>query len=163
MHVEDIDEVGLKLLQAVPQRQLERTLVIATEVDVLALAVLVLRVGCGELGSNDHVVPVASLLHPLADPGFGLFILVIVGRIDEIAAGVEVGVHELEGLFLAHAAHESGPGVANAHCAQLQGGDTDTGGRGEDPESSQLRLRPHLSVTTAFTRMCNGMTLTNSP
>ena len=79
MYIEDVDEVGLELLQAVAERHLEGAFVVAAVVHTDALAVTVLSVWGCVLGSNDHEVPVLLLLHPFANPGFGLFVLVVVG------------------------------------------------------------------------------------
>ena len=44
------------------------------------------------LCSNDHQISILSRRHPLADPFLGLLVLVVVGGVDEVAAGVVVGV-----------------------------------------------------------------------
>ena len=68
---------------------------VAGVVDRLTLTHFITPVRSCELGSEDDEVAVSSLLHPLADPFFGLLVLVIVGGVDEVAAGVVVGVQQL--------------------------------------------------------------------
>jgi len=67
-------------------------LVVAGEVDRLALAVLVRVVRGGELGSQDDEVAVLLLLHPLADPALGLLVLIVVGRVNHVTASFVEGV-----------------------------------------------------------------------
>lgn len=50
----------------------------------------------GVFGGNDHLVAVSFLLHPFANPLFGLFALVCVCSIDEVTAEIEEGVENLE-------------------------------------------------------------------
>lgn len=105
-----------------------------------ALAVLVDRVRGRELGGQDDLVTDPTLLHPLAQPALRLLVLVVVGRVDHVAAGVVEGVQELEGLLLAHRAHEAGPGIADGHGAELERRGAHAGGGGEDAVAPKLRL-----------------------
>lgn len=87
---------------------------------------------CTYLGSNNQLVTVAAELHPLANKLFGGLLLVVVGGVDEVAAGFVVGVKELEALLLVHGTHAEGfPAVTDAHSTELDGGDLDTGLGGE--------------------------------
>ena len=109
--VEDVDVVGLQLLEAVAEGEVQGFGVVADGVGVDEVVVaLVVGVAAGVLGCYDHLVaePRAGC-HPLPDPHLGLLVLVIVGRVDEIASlGVEV-VEEFEDIFLAHGTHERTP------------------------------------------------------
>lgn len=53
------------------------------------------RVFCGD----DHLVPAARLVKPLADPFLALATVVRISSVDEIAAQVVECVEELEGAF----------------------------------------------------------------
>ena len=66
-------------------------------------------VRCGVLGCENYVVTILTLLHPFANPRLGLLVLVVVGRVDEIAAGIIVSIEELEAVVFRHAAHEALP------------------------------------------------------
>ena len=88
---------------------------VARVVHSLVLPELVIGIAGRELrGKNQHI-PILALFHPLAKPFLRLLILVVVGRINEVAAGVVVCVEELKGLFLVHGAHETLPGFAKGH------------------------------------------------
>jgi hypothetical protein len=99
--VQDVDPVGLELLQRVAQRDVEGASVVAGSVEGSeTLAFLVADVVGGELGGDDHLIstgkrdksakntqtnnaeshePVTTLFHPLADPQLRLVVLVVVG------------------------------------------------------------------------------------
>jgi hypothetical protein len=85
----------LQLLQRVADGHVHRPLMVAGVVDRLTLAHLITPVRSCELGSEDDEVAVSSLLHPLADPFLGLLVLVVVGGVDEVAAGVVICVQQL--------------------------------------------------------------------
>lgn len=106
VHVQQVDVVGLELLEAGLDRRVQALGAVAVEVDddflVAEAGVEVGRV----LGGDDHLVADAAFLHPLADPLLRLLILVVVGRVDEVAALLVVEVQDALGCFL----------VASAHC-----------------------------------------------
>jgi hypothetical protein len=52
---------------------------------VLAMASSVVG---GELGCNDHLITVVSLLHPFAEPLLRFLKLIVVCRVDEVPCGV---------------------------------------------------------------------------
>ena len=81
MNVEDIDPVRLELDQAVPQRHVQGTFVISGVVDGLASSILRNSVACGKLGGDDHEITILLLLHPFAEPGLGLTILVVLAQV----------------------------------------------------------------------------------
>lgn len=137
VQIQNVNVVRLEFGQAVPQTDMKRALVVAGVVDRLALTVLLHLVAGGELGGNDHEVTVLLLLHPLSNPLFRLLILVVVGSVDEVAAGSLKGVEQLEAVFLAHAAHEIVPGISNAHGAQLEGRHSHTGSGRQDSVAAQ--------------------------
>lgn len=68
----------------------------------------------GVLGGNDHLGAAACLLHPLPDPLLALPALVDVGRVDEVATEVVIGVEELKALLLGAFTHHPPPGGAQA-------------------------------------------------
>lgn len=76
--VEQVNIVGLKLLERSLKRQMERLRRVAREVGCHARPGLGIRVQRRELCGNDHLSTAAALLHPLTDPGLGLFVLVVV-------------------------------------------------------------------------------------
>lgn len=77
------------------------------KIHALAFANLPAAIVCCELRRNNHKVAVMAFLHPLPNPSFRLFVLVVAGCIDEIAAGVDEGVQQLERLLLIHSAHRA--------------------------------------------------------
>lgn len=98
MDIEDVDPVGLQFLEGVPEGDVQRALVVAAGVDgseTLAFPVAYVVLKCvseelqlvletriltrSELSSNNHFITVTSLLHPLANPGLRLIILIVVG------------------------------------------------------------------------------------
>ena len=76
--VEQVNVVGLELLQGSFKRHMERLCRVTREVGCHARPGLRVRVQRRELGGYDHLSTAAALLHPLADPGLGLFVLVVV-------------------------------------------------------------------------------------
>ncbi len=137
--VEEVDVAGLEFPQAGLEGDLEAfgmvTLVVDLDTGVDAEA----ETG-GELGGDDHFVAVLAPSHPFADPGFALFVLVVVGGVDEVAPiGVEV-VEDGEGGFLAAFAHELFPGSAEVHGPQTDWGDADAGRWGEDAVVAEIAV-----------------------
>lgn len=66
-----------------------------------------------ELGRDDHLVAHAALLHPFADPLLGFFVLVVIGRVDEVAAlRVEVVHHFKSRLLVAFSQHSLPVGMS---------------------------------------------------
>ena len=80
------------------------------------------RLGCGkrggELGGDDHLIAILALGHPLSDPRFALFVLVVVGRVDEVAAVLIEEIEHLKGSLLVAFAQELLPGLAEVHGPQ---------------------------------------------
>lgn len=94
-----------------------------------------------DLGSDDELVADVALLCPLPNEFLGRLVLttyialrvsnpieialkcicvLAAGGIDEITAGLVIGIEELEGVFLVHAAHAYLlPLVANAHSTYI--------------------------------------------
>jgi hypothetical protein len=86
--VQDVDPLGVELLERVAQRDVQGALVVAGGVDgAEAFALFVADVVAGELCGDDHFVAVAALFHPLADPELGLVVLVVVGAVVWLLAG----------------------------------------------------------------------------
>jgi hypothetical protein len=81
MNIEDIYVIGLELLERRFERNTERLSAVTTMVDLLTWGVVRVREACGELGGQDNLVAYATLLHPLADPGLRLLVLVVVGAV----------------------------------------------------------------------------------
>lgn len=137
--VEDVDVGGLEFLQAGFERDFQAFGMVALVVDFDAGVDAEAETG-GEFGGDDHFVAVLAAGHPFTDPGFALFVLVVVGGVDEVAAvGVEV-VEDAEGGFLAAFAHELFVGVAEVHGAEADWGDADAGGWGEDAVVAEIAL-----------------------
>ena len=99
VEVEDIDVIGLELFEGVTKGEVHGLLVVARIVWGDCLANFVVAVRSGEFGGENYAVPDLAGSHPFADPGFGLFVLIIVGGVDEVAAGLDEGVEELEGVI----------------------------------------------------------------
>lgn len=127
MQVEDIDEVRLEFTERVAHAKRQAASVVSACIGHVALAEGVGAVIGGEFCGEDDLVAVFAGGHPFADPGFGLLVLVVVCCVYEVAAGSGEGVEEGEGLLFAYAAHSAAPGVADGHCAELEGGDADSG------------------------------------
>ena len=106
-------------MERIADGDVQRPLVISCMVHDLLLAELVHGVPSCKLRCKNHKLAVVPLLHPFAKPHLGLLVLIVVGRVNEIATGFVVGVEKLEGLFLAHGAHEIRPSVSNGHCTEL--------------------------------------------
>ena len=77
MDVQQIDIVGFELLERSVDRGVKRLGVVTSVARGVDAFVGALEVS-GELGRDDHLVAVASLLHPIADPHLGFFVLVVV-------------------------------------------------------------------------------------
>ena len=109
---------------------------VAGEVWSVALANLVVAIRRGKLRGNYKSISICSLGHPFTDPFLRLFILIIVGCVDEVAerqwldmsfsqsmdnlpSGFNESVHESKRSFLIHAAHEVFPSLSNAHGTKL--------------------------------------------
>ena len=107
VHIENVQVVGLEFLQAVAEGDVQGFGAVAGEVAVDDVVVApVVGVAGGEFGGDDHLVAQAAGGHPLADPLFGLLILVVVGGVDEVAALLVEVVEKGEGLVFADWAHE---------------------------------------------------------
>ena len=77
-------------------------------------------------------------MDPLADPALRLLVLIVIGRVDEVTAGIIEGVQELGCGGLVYRAHAAGPGLANGHGAQLQRRDAHTSCGREDTQTAEL-------------------------
>lgn len=106
MHVEDVEVAGLEFLERRFEGELKGFRAVTAVVGLDFIAAFVLLIGAGvfcclggsvegishheETYEND-LVPVASSSHPFSDPGLGLFVLIRIGSINEVASfGVEV-------------------------------------------------------------------------
>lgn len=113
MDIEQIDISRLKLLQAGFERESQAlrmlTLVVCPDTH------LARRVIRGVLGCNHHLVPILTSGHPFTDPRFALPSLIVVGRVDEVAAVlVEVVQHFKCGLLVTFA-QDVLPSLAKVH------------------------------------------------
>lgn len=90
--------------------------------------------------SNNHLISVTPLLHPLAQPLLTVVVLVTVGRVDEVTAGFDEGVEKRETLLLVHGTHEVFPCLTNAHGTESEWRDTDAGMLGENTETTERGL-----------------------
>lgn len=136
MDIQQVDVIRLELLQTRLHRQVHALGAIATKVgEDLSLGRERRRRVDGEVvggvfGGEDDLVAVVARFHPGADAGFGLFELVVVGGVDEVAALGEEVVEDGGGGFRR----------AGAHCGVLGGGAR--GGReGEGAHCSLSRHR----------------------
>ena len=77
----------------------------------IAIVTFVRSEGRGVFGGDDHLVAEAPRLEPLSDPDLRLLRLVIVGRVDEVAALRVVIVENLENCLFSHFTHEGIPAV----------------------------------------------------
>ena len=68
-----------------------------------------------ELGREDDLRTIIAHLHPLADPNFRHFVLIVVGCVDEIAASVIEAIKHLETSVFVHCPHEILPGSSEVH------------------------------------------------
>lgn len=91
VNVKQINVIRAELLEAVRKADVQALGMIALEVRFDLLRRVLGFVAGRELGGNDHLVAVVLLGHPLADPGFGFFVLVVVGCIDEVYQSVSDG------------------------------------------------------------------------
>ena len=125
MQVQNIDILRLQLPQTIPHTNMQTLRMIPTPIRRLALPLLPTPIIRGKLRRKDNMVPIAPFRHPLTKPRLALLVLVVVGRVDEVTAGVVVGVEEFEGVSFGHAAHPGRPGVADGHGAELERRDTE--------------------------------------
>lgn len=96
-----VNIICAQLFQACIYRHLQALRIITDSVR-LDLAGLVHAVGRGILGREDDLVAHIARLHPFAQPLFRVFVLVVVGSIDEVATVLVEGVEDLKrGLFVA--------------------------------------------------------------
>lgn len=114
MDIEQINVVRLQLLQACLERDLQALCVVALEIDLDGGAGAEADAG-GEFGRDDHLIPVLAPGHPFADPGLALFVLVVVGGVDEVPAVVVEVVEDLEGCLPVTFPHELLPRLAEIH------------------------------------------------
>ena len=91
--------------------------------------------------SNNHLISITPLLHPLAKPLLTVVVLVTVRRVDEVTAGFDEGVEKLEALLLVHGTHEVFPRLTDAHGTEGEWRDTYTGMLGENTETTERGLR----------------------
>lgn len=157
VEVEDVDVVGAEVLEravdSVPQG-LGAVSRVGGAGDGVGGEVEVVRV----LGGDNELVADSALLSPLSDELLGGSILAISsisiftqvqalepnslepGGIDEVTARLPEGVEELEAAVLSHLAHAHlGPGtLSDAHTAELQGGDVDSGALGQLAQVAEL-------------------------
>ena len=74
-----------------------------------------LEEGINQLGTPTHLVTDTTSLHPLSDPGLGLFELVVVGSVDEVTALVVEKVKNLvDSVFIA-GTHTLLPSISEVH------------------------------------------------
>jgi hypothetical protein len=110
------------------------------------------RATYGELGRHNHLMANTTLLHPLADPGLGLFVLVVIGavfllghvsslsifhkrcvkafngvgiRINEISTLLMEEVQNFKDGLLIALAHHLLPRLTKVHGSQTKRGDAD--------------------------------------
>lgn len=115
MHPEQVDIIRLQPLQTRFQRKLQVLARIASEI----ASHLAPELGrAGELGSQNNLISISTLRHPLADPLLGLTELVQVGCVDEIAALFVEVVEDGKCCLLIALAHEGRPGIAEVHGSQ---------------------------------------------
>lgn len=138
--------ISLQFLQRITHTDVDTMARVAGEVGrwdsgTLGVAAIV----HAELGCQDHRIAILAGRQPFTDPRLRLFVLVVIGGVDEVTTGRVEGIEKLEGGVLVHGAHHAGPGVANGHAAQLQWGDSDTCGRREDAEAAELGGRVWFS------------------
>ena len=129
--VEQVDVARLELLEARLERHAQALGVVARVV-LLQLDRWFGRVRRREFGGQDDLVAVPAGCHPFAEPLLRFFHLVVVGRVDEVAAHVEEVVEDFERGFLVAFAEEVGPRVAEVHGAEAEGGYSHACCRSED-------------------------------
>ena len=94
VEVEEVDVVCLQFSQAGVERNLEGFGVVTLVIRFYALWTS--GKGHGEFGGKDDFVAVVASSHPFAEPGFGFFVLVVVGGVDEVAAVLVEEVEDFE-------------------------------------------------------------------
>ena len=104
-----------------------------------------------EFSCKDNLIPVPTLLHPLANPCLRLLILVAIGClrlvdsgnwvvcIDEIASLIVVVIKKFKGIILIYTPHKAFPCGTQTHGPEGQRGNTDTGVWGKNSVSVQWR------------------------
>ena len=107
VHVQDVQVVGLQLLQAVAEGDVQGFGPVAAEVAVDDVVVAsIVGVAGGEFGSDDHLVAQAAGGHPLADPHLGLLRLVVVGGVNEVTSLLVEVVEKCKSVVFADWTHE---------------------------------------------------------
>ena len=138
MQIQNINVIRLQLLQTIPHTDMQTLRMVSTPIRRLPLPLLPTPIIRRKLRREDNMVAIPALGHPLADPGLALLVLVVVRRVDEVAAGVVVGVQEREGVGFGHGPHPAGPGVADRHGAELEGGDAEAALGREDTVAAEF-------------------------
>lgn len=69
-----------------------------------------------ELSRDDHLITDTALFRPLTNQLLGLAGVVVVGRVNEVAAEAMKGVEQRKGIFVL--AEMAGPGVTEADAAE---------------------------------------------
>lgn len=106
MNPEQVDIISLQPLQTRFQRKLQVLARIASKI----ASHLAPELGrASELGSQNNLISIATLRHPLANPLLGLAELVQVGRVDEVAALLMEVIEDSKSCLLVALAHERRP------------------------------------------------------
>jgi len=153
VHVQQIDVISLKLLEGCLKRDAERLRAVTSVIDTLSRRVVGVREAGGKLGGDDHFMAYASLLHPLADPGLGLLVLVVVcavklsisiitmtspngalrdSRINEVSTLLVEEVKNLKHSLFIALAHHALPRIAKVHRSQAKRRNANAGGGRHD-------------------------------
>lgn len=95
--------------------------------DAFAACAAAVWVGCvhvaAELGCDDDAIAlVAILAEVIAEDFLGVAFVVDVGRVDEVAACIEVGIYEVVGIL---GSRPKAPFLAESHGTHAQGGDAE--------------------------------------
>ena len=109
--VEYIKVVGLEFAERGCEGNVQGLGVIAREVGLYDVVVAFITRECSGVFCRKHhlVTKTGARLKPFADPHFGLLVLVIVCRVNEVAALVMEIVKEFKNGFFLHGAHHTGP------------------------------------------------------
>lgn len=112
MHVENVEVVGLQLAERVCKGDVERfgAIPCGIRLDDTVMAPVRGKACCVFCGDNHLVAQAGVAMKPFSDPALGLLILVIIGRIDEVAALRVEEVEEFEDGFFSHSTHHATPG-----------------------------------------------------
>lgn len=138
VQIQDVDVVCLQFRETVAHTHVQRAATVAYMIWRFAISQGIVFVACSVLCGYDELVAVFAGCHPFADPLLGLLVLVVVGCINEVSAGLEKEVKQLEGLIFVHGAHAACPGVADGHAAESEGRDVDRRCGREDAEFAQV-------------------------